>query len=182
MCIRDGSNAVVYGLTAGIYSEEQAEIDQFLDQIHTGVLYVNRRAGATTAAWPGAQPFGGWKGSGSTGTPALGPYYVGLFGREPSPPLRGRARLLHTSGPAAAPRPVLVAGQCHRRRRTALQRHRRRRRGRRAGRRRGRDVRDARARVRVRGAGGEGGGGGGGGGGSRGEATGAVEHGERHRR
>ena len=78
------SNAVVYGLTAGIYSEEQTEVDRFLEEIHTGVLYVNRRAGATTGAWPGVQPFGGWKGSGSTGKAALGPYYVAQFLREQS--------------------------------------------------------------------------------------------------
>jgi len=78
------SNAVVYGLTAGIYSEVPEEVDQFLDEIHTGVLYVNRRAGATTGAWPGVQPFGGWKGSGSTGKAALGPYYVAQFLREQS--------------------------------------------------------------------------------------------------
>ena len=78
------SNEVVYGLTAGIYSEEQDEVERFLDEIETGVLYVNRRAGATTGAWPGVQPFGGWKGSGSTGKSALGPYYVGLFLREQS--------------------------------------------------------------------------------------------------
>ena len=78
------SNAVVYGLTAGIYSEVEEEVDRFLDEIQTGVLYVNRRAGATTGAWPGVQPFGGWKGSGSTGKAALGPYYVAQFLREQS--------------------------------------------------------------------------------------------------
>jgi 1-pyrroline-5-carboxylate dehydrogenase len=78
------SNASVYGLTAGIYSEVDAEVQQFLDRIETGVLYVNRRAGATTGAWPGVQPFGGWKGSGSTGKAALGPYYVAQFLREQS--------------------------------------------------------------------------------------------------
>jgi len=78
------SNGVVYSLTAGIYSEVEAEVEQFLDGIHTGVLYVNRRAGATTGAWPGVQPFGGWKGSGSSGKSALGPYYVALFLREQS--------------------------------------------------------------------------------------------------
>ncbi len=78
------SNASVYGLTAGIYSQVEAEVEQFLDQIQTGVLYVNRRAGATTGAWPGVQPFGGWKGSGSTGKAALGPYYVAQFLREQS--------------------------------------------------------------------------------------------------
>jgi 1-pyrroline-5-carboxylate dehydrogenase len=78
------SNAVVYGLTAGIYSEVEEEVEQFLEGIHTGVLYVNRRVGATTGAWPGVQPFGGWKGSGSTGKAALGPYYVAQFLREQS--------------------------------------------------------------------------------------------------
>jgi 1-pyrroline-5-carboxylate dehydrogenase len=78
------SNAVVYGLTAGISSEVAAEVDRFLNEIQTGVLYVNRRAGATTGAWPGVQPFGGWKGSGSTGKAALGPYYVAQFLREQS--------------------------------------------------------------------------------------------------
>ena len=52
--------------------------------MHAGVLYVNRRAGATTGAWPGVQPFGGWKGSGSTGKSALGPWYVAQFLREQS--------------------------------------------------------------------------------------------------
>jgi 1-pyrroline-5-carboxylate dehydrogenase len=78
------SNDVVYGLTAGIYSEDQGEIERFLGGVHAGVLYVNRRAGATTGAWPGVQPFGGWKGSGSTGKAALGPYYVAQFLREQS--------------------------------------------------------------------------------------------------
>ena len=61
------ANDTVYGLTAGFYSEDPAEVQQFLDTIEAGVLYVNRRAGATTGAWPGVQAFGGWKGSGSTG-------------------------------------------------------------------------------------------------------------------
>jgi 1-pyrroline-5-carboxylate dehydrogenase len=78
------SNAVVYGLTAGVYSEDETEVDQFLNGMHAGVLYVNRRAGATTGAWPGVQPFGGWKGSGSTGKAALGPWYVAQFLREQS--------------------------------------------------------------------------------------------------
>jgi 1-pyrroline-5-carboxylate dehydrogenase len=78
------SNESVYGLTAGVYSEEPAEVDRFLATIEAGVLYVNRRAGATTGAWPGIQPFGGWKGSGSTGKAGLGMYYVAQFLREQS--------------------------------------------------------------------------------------------------
>jgi 1-pyrroline-5-carboxylate dehydrogenase len=78
------ANASEYGLTAGFYSEDQAEIDEWLDRIHAGVIYVNRRAGATTGAWPGVQPFGGWKGSGTTGKAGGGPYYVTQYMREQS--------------------------------------------------------------------------------------------------
>jgi 1-pyrroline-5-carboxylate dehydrogenase len=78
------ANAPAYGLTAGVFSEEQSELDRFLDEIHAGVVYVNRRAGATTGAWPGTQTFCGWKSSGSTGKGGLGPYYLAQFMREQS--------------------------------------------------------------------------------------------------
>jgi len=78
------SNRTDYGLTAGLYSHDQDEITAFLDQVEAGVVYVNRRAGATTGAWPGVQPFGGWKGSGSSGKSAGGLYYVQQFLREQS--------------------------------------------------------------------------------------------------
>ena len=64
--------------------EDEAELDRFLDEIEAGVVYVNRRAGATTGAWPGTQSFCGWKSSGSTGKGGLGPYYVPQFMREQS--------------------------------------------------------------------------------------------------
>ena len=78
------SNGSQYGLTAGIFSRDEAEVGRFLDTIQAGVVYVNRRAGATTGAWPGIQSFGGWKGSGSSGKSGLGPYYVQQFLREQS--------------------------------------------------------------------------------------------------
>ncbi len=78
------ANAVDYGLTAGVFSRDRAELDAFLDRIEAGVVYVNRRAGATTGAWPGFQSFCGWKSSGSTGKGGLGPYYVAQFMREQS--------------------------------------------------------------------------------------------------
>jgi len=84
------SNATPYGLTAGIFSQSQSEIRQFLDSIEAGVVYVNRRAGATTGAWPGIQSFGGWKGSGSSGKSGLGPYYVQQFLREQSQTVMGQ--------------------------------------------------------------------------------------------
>ena len=48
------------------------------------MVYVNRRAGATTGAWPGVQPFGGWKGSGTAGKAGGGPYYLQQYLREQS--------------------------------------------------------------------------------------------------
>ena len=77
-------NAVRYGLTAGFYGEDEAELHQFLGRCEAGVLYSNRRSGATTGAWPGIQSFGGWKGSGTTGKGGLGPHYVQQFMREQS--------------------------------------------------------------------------------------------------
>lgn len=78
------ANDSEYGLCAGIYSREQKEVDAFFTNIQAGVTYANRRAGATTGAWPGINSFGGWKGSGSSGKSALGPFYVQQFMREQS--------------------------------------------------------------------------------------------------
>jgi 1-pyrroline-5-carboxylate dehydrogenase len=78
------ANRAEYGLTAGLFSRNPAEIDRFFDEIEAGVCYVNKRSGATTGAWPGAQAFTGWKGSGSTGKGGCGPYYVQQFVREQS--------------------------------------------------------------------------------------------------
>jgi 1-pyrroline-5-carboxylate dehydrogenase len=78
------TNRAVYGLTAGIFSGDQAEIAHFFNEVEAGVCYANKRTGATTGAWPGAQPFCGWKGSGSTGKGGCGPYYVAQFMREQS--------------------------------------------------------------------------------------------------
>ncbi|MCA9970662.1 MAG: aldehyde dehydrogenase family protein [Anaerolineales bacterium] len=78
------ANDVEYGLTAGFFSEDDAETEWFLDNIQAGVLYVNRAAGATTGAWPGYQSFGGWKGSGSTGKAAGSFYYVQQYMHEQS--------------------------------------------------------------------------------------------------
>jgi len=78
------ANGTDLGLTAGFFSSDDAEVDQFLDSIEAGVVYVNRPAGSTTGAWPGVQPFGGWKGSGTSGKAGGGLYYVQQFLREQS--------------------------------------------------------------------------------------------------
>jgi 1-pyrroline-5-carboxylate dehydrogenase len=75
------ANSVDYGLTAGFYGSDE-EVDWFFDRIQAGVTYANRPQGATTGAWPGYQPFGGWKASGSTGKNAGGLYYLPLYMHE----------------------------------------------------------------------------------------------------
>ena len=72
---------VKYGLTAGFYGSVE-EAKWFFENTQAGVNYANRPQGATTGAWPGFQPFGGWKGSGSSGKNAGGLYYVQLYMHE----------------------------------------------------------------------------------------------------
>ena len=74
-------NDVNYGLTAGFYGSAE-EVDWFFDKIEAGTTYANRPQGATTGAWPGFQPFGGWKGSGSSGKNGGGLYYLPLYMHE----------------------------------------------------------------------------------------------------
>ncbi|MGE5062885.1 MAG: aldehyde dehydrogenase family protein [Myxococcales bacterium] len=78
------ANRSEFGLTAGIFTGDEAELDRFLTTIEDGVLYANRASGATTGAWPGFQTFCGWKGSGTTGKGGLGSWYVPQFMREQS--------------------------------------------------------------------------------------------------
>ena len=78
------ANDVDYGLTAGIFTREPADLRRFFSEIQAGVLYANRAAGATTGAVVGVQAFGGWKMSGSSGKSAGGHYYLPQFLREQS--------------------------------------------------------------------------------------------------
>jgi 1-pyrroline-5-carboxylate dehydrogenase len=77
------ANDVPLGLTAGCYGSGE-DVRYFLDHIEAGVTYVNRPQGATTGAWPFYQPFGGWKGSGSTGKAIGSFHYLPLYLREQS--------------------------------------------------------------------------------------------------
>ncbi len=85
------ANAVDYGLTAGFYGSKK-EAEWFFEHVEAGVCYANRPQGATTGAWPGHQPFGGWKGSGSTGTAAGSLYYLQQYLKEQSRTLVARER------------------------------------------------------------------------------------------
>ena len=77
------ANNVQYGLTAGFYGNQE-EVEYFFDHIEAGTVYANRPQGATTGAWPGYQPFGGWKGSGASGKNSGGVYYLQLYMHETS--------------------------------------------------------------------------------------------------
>lgn len=79
----DLANRSEYGLTAGFYGARE-ELARFHDRIEAGVTYANRPQGATTGAWPGYQPFGGWKGSGTTGKAIGSYYYLPQYLREQS--------------------------------------------------------------------------------------------------
>ena len=67
-------NGVQYGLTAGVHALDVEELEQWIDQIEAGNIYVNR---GTTGAIVNRQPFGGWKRSAVGPTAkAGGPHYV----------------------------------------------------------------------------------------------------------
>ncbi len=80
----DEANATEYGLTAGIFTSDKAEMKKFFDGIRFGVTYANRSGGSTTGAWPGAQSFTGWNASGMTGRGIGGPHYLLNFLRDQS--------------------------------------------------------------------------------------------------
>jgi len=73
------ANKTEYGLTAGIFSENQKQLDKFFEKIQAGTVYANRASSATTAALVQSQPFVGWKNSGTTGKAAGGENYLQQF-------------------------------------------------------------------------------------------------------
>jgi 1-pyrroline-5-carboxylate dehydrogenase len=77
------ANDTDLGLTAGLYGCDD-DVAWFHERIEAGVTYANRAQGATTGAWPGYQPFGGWKGSSSTGKAIASFYYLAQYMREQS--------------------------------------------------------------------------------------------------
>lgn len=72
-------NAVAYGLTAGLYTQNPDDLALWLDRVEAGNLYVNR---GITGAIVQRQPFGGWKRSSvGAGAKAGGPNYLVGLGR-----------------------------------------------------------------------------------------------------
>jgi len=71
-------NAAGYGLTFGMHSRIDENIDFFTRHIHAGNMYINR---SMIGAVVGVQPFGG-EGLSGTGPKAGGPYYLLKFLHE----------------------------------------------------------------------------------------------------
>ncbi|MGZ0712491.1 bifunctional proline dehydrogenase/L-glutamate gamma-semialdehyde dehydrogenase (plasmid) [Coraliomargarita sp. W4R53] len=72
-------NAVDYGLTAGLYTQNPEDLAIWLHDVEAGNLYVNR---GITGAIVQRQPFGGWKRSSvGAGAKAGGPNYLMGLGR-----------------------------------------------------------------------------------------------------
>ncbi|MGX4760804.1 bifunctional proline dehydrogenase/L-glutamate gamma-semialdehyde dehydrogenase [Corynebacterium minutissimum] len=79
-------NSTGYGLTGGIHTLDNDEIDYWLERVEVGNAYVNR---GITGAIVQRQSFGGWKQSVmGPGAKAGGPNYVAQFGTWADGPLR----------------------------------------------------------------------------------------------
>lgn len=76
------SNDSDYGLCAGLFSESESEVERWLDEVESGMCYVNRGKSATTGAQVRLQPFGGWKESATSSKFAGGEWYLPQFTRQ----------------------------------------------------------------------------------------------------
>lgn len=77
----DAINARGYGLTFGLHTRIDDRVQQIVDRIRVGNIYVNRNQ---IGAIVGSQPFGG-EGLSGTGPKAGGPHYVNRFRRTEKP-------------------------------------------------------------------------------------------------
>ncbi len=102
-------NAVDYGLTAGLYTQNPDDLAVWLDRVEAGNLYVNR---GTTGAIVQRQPFGGWKRSSvGGGAKAGGPnHLVGLGSWRPTAGVAGSSTL-HLKGLDSSIADVIEAAQ-----------------------------------------------------------------------
>jgi RHH-type proline utilization regulon transcriptional repressor/proline dehydrogenase/delta 1-pyrroline-5-carboxylate dehydrogenase len=82
-------NARGYGLTFGLHTRMDSRVEQVVDNVAVGNLYVNRNQ---IGAVVGSQPFGG-EGLSGTGPKAGGPHYVKRFTQPTTPLLTGSTPL-----------------------------------------------------------------------------------------
>ncbi|MFK3677865.1 proline dehydrogenase family protein [Microbacterium sp. NPDC090218] len=89
-------NAVDYGLTAGLHTQDPDDLAFWLERVQAGNLYVNR---GITGAIVQRQPFGGWKRSAvGPGAKAGGPNYLIGLGSWRSQPGGPASSTLHLRG------------------------------------------------------------------------------------
>lgn len=97
-------NGTPFGLTGGLHSLDEAEIEQWLESVEVGNAYVNRHI---TGAIVRRQPFGGWKASVvGPGAKAGGPNYVAQLGRWEA---AGVPEMLAHPGSSAGDNPQPIA-------------------------------------------------------------------------
>ncbi len=78
------ANDIKYGLTAALYSKKKKEIQDFIDGIEAGTVYINRQTSSTTGAIVGLHTFVGWKASSINGKGSGSKFYLQQFMREQS--------------------------------------------------------------------------------------------------
>ncbi len=72
-----------YGLTGGLFTKDPKRKEMAMRKFHAGNFYINKETGASTGAYVGRQPFGGFNMSG-TDSKAGGPNYLYLYLQEKS--------------------------------------------------------------------------------------------------
>jgi RHH-type proline utilization regulon transcriptional repressor/proline dehydrogenase/delta 1-pyrroline-5-carboxylate dehydrogenase len=80
-------NATGYGLTFGLHSRIDDRVQEVVEAVHVGNIYVNRNQ---IGAVVGSQPFGG-EGLSGTGPKAGGPHYLARFTRNAAPEVTDQA-------------------------------------------------------------------------------------------
>ncbi|WP_093975518.1 bifunctional proline dehydrogenase/L-glutamate gamma-semialdehyde dehydrogenase PutA [Boseongicola aestuarii] len=85
-------NSTGYGLTFGLHTRIDSRVQDIVERIHVGNVYVNRNQ---IGAVVGTQPFGG-EGLSGTGPKAGGPSYVARFTKDTDP---GAKKALNMPGP-----------------------------------------------------------------------------------
>ena len=103
-------NATGYGLTFGLHTRIDDRVQEVVEAIHAGNIYVNRNQ---IGAVVGSQPFGG-EGMSCTGPKAGGPLYLARFAASAAPAGAGTASPPGDSLPEAK-LPALIAAECGRR-------------------------------------------------------------------
>ena len=104
-------NAVDYGLTAGLYTQDPEDLRVWLDHVEAGNAYVNR---GITGAIVQRQPFGGWKRSSvGAGAKAGGPNYLAGLGSWRATTGGAQSSTLHLRGLDSRIAGLIEASQPH---------------------------------------------------------------------